>query len=77
MAGIFCFYCSPYGNRTRVSSVKGRCPRPLDERAMGFVSYETERKISAFFGIGKPELLFSSRIRGSGQTVPGNRQPGG
>lgn len=22
----------PYGSRTRVASVKGRCPRPLDER---------------------------------------------
>ena len=22
----------PYGNRTRVSAAKGRCPRPLDER---------------------------------------------
>ncbi len=22
----------PYGNRTRVTAVKGRCPRPLDER---------------------------------------------
>ena len=22
----------PYGNRTRVAAVKGRCPRPLDER---------------------------------------------
>ena len=22
----------PYGNRTRVSAVKRRCPRPLDER---------------------------------------------
>jgi hypothetical protein len=22
---------APYGNRTRVSAVKGRCPRPLDE----------------------------------------------
>ena len=23
---------SPYGTRTRVFAVKGRCPRPLDER---------------------------------------------
>jgi hypothetical protein len=22
----------PYGSRTRVAAVKGRCPRPLDER---------------------------------------------
>ncbi len=32
----------PYGNRTRVAAVKGRCPRPLDERdAFGgvFVHY--------------------------------------
>jgi hypothetical protein len=31
----------PYGNRTRVAAVKGRCPRPLDERdAFGvFVRY--------------------------------------
>jgi hypothetical protein len=25
------FSGAPYGNRTRVSAVKGRCPRPLDE----------------------------------------------
>jgi hypothetical protein len=25
------FIGAPYGNRTRVSAVKGRCPRPLDE----------------------------------------------
>ena len=24
----------PYGTRTRVTAVKGRCPRPLDEGAM-------------------------------------------
>ncbi len=24
----------PYGNRTRVTAVKGRCPRPLDEGAV-------------------------------------------
>ena len=25
-------YGIPYGIRTRVAAVKGRCPRPLDER---------------------------------------------
>ena len=25
----------PYGSRTRVAAVKGRCPRPLDERDAG------------------------------------------
>ncbi|CAI3949379.1 unnamed protein product [Commensalibacter communis] len=25
----------PYGIRTRVAAVKGRCPRPLDERDRG------------------------------------------
>ncbi len=24
----------PYGTRTRVTAVKGRCPRPLDEGAV-------------------------------------------
>ena len=26
------YFGVPYGNRTRVAAVKGRCPRPLDER---------------------------------------------
>lgn len=31
MTGLFC--CSPYGTRTRVSTLKGWHPRPLDEGA--------------------------------------------
>ena len=26
----------PYGIRTRVAAVKGRCPKPLDERDLGY-----------------------------------------
>ena len=28
----------PYGSRTRVAAVKGRCPRPLDERDVRWLS---------------------------------------
>ncbi len=31
MAPPSVFGGDPYGNRTRVTDVKGRCPRPLDE----------------------------------------------
>ena len=27
----------PYGIRTRVAAVKGRCPKPLDERDLGYI----------------------------------------
>ncbi len=27
------FLCSPYGVRTRAATLRGWCPRPLDERA--------------------------------------------
>ena len=27
-------YCSPQGNRTPLSAVKGQCPEPIDERAI-------------------------------------------
>src|SRR5215469_7899472 len=30
---------APYGTRTRVSAVKGRCPRPLDEGRGGGATY--------------------------------------
>ena len=30
--GLFVNIGVPYGSRTRVAAVKGRCPRPLDER---------------------------------------------
>ena len=39
------FFSSPYGNRTRVSSVKGRCPRPLDERAGYTSSVKEDAKV--------------------------------
>jgi hypothetical protein len=46
---------APYGNRTHVSAVKGRRPRPLDEgrgpRAYGAV--ERARHIKRFGGSGK------------------------
>src|SRR5262249_29957494 len=32
---VFDFVGAPYGNRTRVSAVKGRCPGPLDEGRNG------------------------------------------
>lgn len=31
-------FCDPYGSRTRVFAVKGRCPRPLDERTKSYIS---------------------------------------
>lgn len=34
----------PYGTRTRVTAVKGRCPRPLDEGAP--VRFESDRSIT-------------------------------
>ena len=30
----------PYGIRTRVAAVKGRCPKPLDEGALFFIKQE-------------------------------------
>jgi hypothetical protein len=39
---------APYGNRTRVSAVKGRRPRPLDEGRL-----EARRHIEAFARCGK------------------------
>src|SRR4029077_20641978 len=39
---------APYGTRTRVSAVKGRCPRPLDEGRAG-----RGRDIESFGGSGK------------------------
>ena len=36
----------PYGSRTRVAAVKGRCPRPLDERD----AWATSRYVNAPFG---------------------------
>ncbi len=40
----------PYGNRTRVAAVKGRCPRPLDEgavfaAAIGLPAYRGYRQV--------------------------------
>src|SRR5215470_17775318 len=40
---------APYGNRTRVSAVKGRCPGPLDEGR----SSDAGRHIEAFGATGK------------------------
>ena len=37
----------PYGSRTRVAAVKGRCPRPLDERdALGEVRGSAASRLS-------------------------------
>jgi hypothetical protein len=35
----------PYGSRTRVAAVKGRCPRPLDERDAHGEVLEDYRKL--------------------------------
>ena len=35
----------PDGNRTRVTGVKGRCPRPLDDGASAYVPAVIQRKI--------------------------------
>ncbi len=43
------FIGAPYGNRTRVSAVKGRCPGPLDEGR----DFQPGRRIDAFEGMGK------------------------
>ena len=32
----------PYGIRTRVAAVKGRCPRPLDERDVRVFALKTD-----------------------------------
>ena len=38
----------PYGIRTRVAAVKGRCPKPLDERdASSFVSFYSKRQMKS------------------------------
>ena len=53
-------FCSPYGNRTRLLSVKGICPKPIDEgtifsfpicqRTLLFCCYLQQRyKITTFF----------------------------
>jgi hypothetical protein len=56
----------PYEIRTRVTAVKGRCPRPLDER---------DKAISSRIAPGSaagPEVLGS---RASAANQPRNRQP--
>jgi hypothetical protein len=40
----------PYGNRTRVAAVKGRCPRPLDERdAYGEQSEHCRKSVNLLY----------------------------
>src|SRR5689334_1264554 len=45
---------APYGNRTRVSAVKGRRPGPLDEGRCGKMR---PRRIVSFKPRGKPRVL--------------------
>ena len=35
----------PYGIRTRVGAVKGRCPRPLDEGVSYFMEFRTSDQL--------------------------------
>jgi hypothetical protein len=37
-------HSDPYGIRTRVTGVKGRCPRPLDEGVREQAFYMVERR---------------------------------
>jgi hypothetical protein len=48
---------APYGNRTRVSAVKGRRPGPLDEGR----SLERGRRIVGFAAVGKQRTSRNSR----------------
>ena len=55
-----CGYCrvlwrngAPYGNRTRVSAVKGRRPGPLDEGRDGAEADQARRRIKGFGRTGK------------------------
>ena len=42
----------PYGNRTRVAAVKGRCPRPLDERdADGELVVQRRKRVTVSYWI--------------------------
>ena len=41
------FVCSPYGTRTRVSTLKGWHPRPLDEGASKRIGKQYTRSVSA------------------------------
>src|SRR6266404_4674567 len=47
----------PYGSRTRVAAVKGRCPRPLDERDA--MSASRSGKRTCYGNVG--EKLVSNR----------------
>lgn len=46
-------FCDPYGNRTRVSAVKGQRPGPLDERALNVPEHSP-----VFFGECKCNHVF-------------------
>ena len=56
----------PYGTRTRVTAVKGRCPRPLDEGAVlavfDHVSSKCEQTLPTNGGFTQ-ELPDSSRVQ--------------
>ena len=57
LRGLFVESGTPYGTRTRVSAVKGRRPRPLDEGRSLSVSrfiwgFETKRKRENAFSRG-------------------------
>src|SRR5262249_60893548 len=54
---------APYGTRTRVSAVKGRCPRPLDEGRL-----RRGRHIEAFARCGK-EAAVATRLGAKAVTI--------
>src|SRR5262249_44719748 len=73
---------APYGNRTRVSAVKGRCPGPLDEGRSVTTNTDTQsgRHIETFAPSSKQADRFTEAFRrdsppsvGAGSPLPAVR----
>src|SRR5437763_16967376 len=56
----------PNGSRTRVTAVKGRCPRPLDDRV-------TKPPNIPFVSAKATSLIFSARVLDRQSTAPRGR----
>jgi hypothetical protein len=54
----------PYGSRTRVAAVKGRCPRPLDERDGSLAGIGSGRSSATNAWALRPEQFIVNSLGG-------------